>query len=422
MTIGILGGGLSGVALKHYLPDSLVLEKEPVPGGLCRSFSKDGFSYDLGGHILFSKDKTTLSEIILILGNNVKEHYRRNRIWFKKGFVRYPFENGLPDLPLSDRFSCFYHYLRRPRLQSKNFGEWIIKNFGEGFSDRYLTPYNKKIWKTPLDQIATTWVERVPNPPLFDLLKGVIGIKTEGYLHQLCFHYPKTGGIESLIKAFAKGAKGIRCNFEVKSVRKAGDSWVVSNGVEELEFERIISTLPMPDFLPVLEGVPSQIIEAAKKLRFNSLIIVMIGIKSQNPPSHFAVYFPQPHLIFHRVCFPAYLGSHYAPAEMSSMVAEITVPAGDPFYQLPDRDITDKVIEGLACENFLRPCDIITTDVARVRYAYVIDTRERMEIMNEIKRFLEGQGIIVCGRFAEFEYLNMDAVVARAKKLAYSVI
>ena len=56
MHIGILGGGISGLTLQRFLEHpSEVLEKAPVPGGLCRTFWKDGFGFDIGGHILFSK-------------------------------------------------------------------------------------------------------------------------------------------------------------------------------------------------------------------------------------------------------------------------------------------------------------------------------------------------------------------------------
>ena len=99
MKTGVLGGGLAGAALAHFLQekghDVDVLEKEVECGGLCRSFSKNGFSFDLGGHIIFSKDKEILDLMVNILGDNVEKHYRNNKIWYKGRYVKYPFENGL---------------------------------------------------------------------------------------------------------------------------------------------------------------------------------------------------------------------------------------------------------------------------------------------------------------------------------------
>ena len=87
--------------------------------------------------------------------------------------------------------------LKRRTEKPKNLEEWCHKNFGRSISEKYLIPYNKKIWKFQLDKIGTEWVERIPKPPTKDVIKSSLGISTEGYKHQLYFYYPKKGGIES---------------------------------------------------------------------------------------------------------------------------------------------------------------------------------------------------------------------------------
>lgn len=417
MTLGILGGGLSGVVLHSLLPDAELLEKSSALGGLCRTFSKDGFSYDIGGHILFSKNEEVLSSMLSTLGENAARHYRRNAIWFKKRLIKYPFENGMPDLPVRDRLSCFFQYALRSRKAPRTFGEWITKSFGKGFADRYLIPYNEKIWKISPDDMATTWVERVPDPPFVDILKGALGIPSEGYLHQLYFYYPKTGGIESLIRAYARDRQGIRCNFEIKRISHKDDHWIVSDGIRELTYRRLISTIPITELLGALDGVPESIRAAARTLRYNSIIVAMVAYRSETKPENFAVYFPQRDLPFHRVCFPAYLAG-YAPAGTSSAAAEITLPPSDSMLTEADSDIARKVIAGLAAEGFCSLKDVIAWDVTRMPYAYVVDTHDRVSTMRKIRDYVESRGIVLCGRFAEFEYLNMDAVVARAQDVA----
>ena len=47
----IIGGGISGLCAALALsPDSMILEKEPEPGGYCRSIRQDGFLWDFAGH------------------------------------------------------------------------------------------------------------------------------------------------------------------------------------------------------------------------------------------------------------------------------------------------------------------------------------------------------------------------------------
>ena len=53
MKTAILGGGLSGLTLARLLyekgEDVVVLEAEPEYGGLCRSKTMRGFTFDRGG-------------------------------------------------------------------------------------------------------------------------------------------------------------------------------------------------------------------------------------------------------------------------------------------------------------------------------------------------------------------------------------
>ena len=69
----ILGGGLSAISTAFFLQERedteeiLILEKEETPGGLCRSITKEGYTYDIGPHILFSKDKEMLSLMLEML-------------------------------------------------------------------------------------------------------------------------------------------------------------------------------------------------------------------------------------------------------------------------------------------------------------------------------------------------------------------
>ncbi|MBI4335528.1 MAG: NAD(P)-binding protein, partial [Candidatus Omnitrophica bacterium] len=90
---GILGGGLAGLSLRYFLRGTAeVLEKEAECGGLCRSIKENGFVFDQGGHILFSKKQELLDIILKVLGDNVERRRRNNKICYNGRFVKYPFE------------------------------------------------------------------------------------------------------------------------------------------------------------------------------------------------------------------------------------------------------------------------------------------------------------------------------------------
>jgi len=107
----VLGGGLTGVTLARLLhergDDVTVLERGETIGGLCRSKTEAGFTFDIGGsHIIFSRDAEALSFMLSALGGNADRRKRNTKILYKGRYVKYPFENGLMDLPAEDRFFC----------------------------------------------------------------------------------------------------------------------------------------------------------------------------------------------------------------------------------------------------------------------------------------------------------------------------
>ena len=80
----IMGAGLSGITTAYFIQQKsideeiVILEKEERPGGLCRSIKKDGYIYDIGPHILFSKDKEMLNLMLNVLEekNDLKRRFR----------------------------------------------------------------------------------------------------------------------------------------------------------------------------------------------------------------------------------------------------------------------------------------------------------------------------------------------------------
>ena len=127
MNYTILGGGLSAISLAYFLQNNQnideihILEKDASPGGICRTFVKNGIEYDVGPHIIFSKNKEILDLMNNLLGKNNEKHRRSNRIIHKKRLVQYPFENDLSKLPPEDIDYCVNSFLHN-RLVCK----WIV--------------------------------------------------------------------------------------------------------------------------------------------------------------------------------------------------------------------------------------------------------------------------------------------------------
>src|SRR3989344_2067867 len=205
--IGILGGGIAGLSLAHFLNEKsvAVLEKETRVGGLCRSYNAGGVVYDIGPHIMFSKNQAVLQFMTAIVPTNRIK--RSNLIFLNGKYIKYPFENFLGQLKDKKAIDyCLNAFLHNPYkdMPAENMLAFFLKIFGEGITRTYLQPYNEKIWKFDPSMLDTQMVERIPKPPEEDIINSAKGKYSEGYLKKLFFYYPKKGGDQSMVGVVTK--------------------------------------------------------------------------------------------------------------------------------------------------------------------------------------------------------------------------
>ncbi len=427
MKVVILGGGLTGLTIGYLLNqrgyDVEILEKENECGGLMRSIQENGFTFDIGGsHIIFSKDKNILNFMISLLNGNYVRRRRNTKILYKGRFVKYPFENSLVDLSKEENFECLFYFIQNLIKREKgelkspnNLKEWFYYTFGKGITEKYLIPYNEKIWKHPLEKISLEWIKRVPNPPVKDIIKSALGIPTEGYTHQLYFYYPKYGGIQALIKALEFKIQGnIVTNFNVRKIKKEDGKWIVSNGKFEKEYDKIISSIPIQHLTNALDEVPKDVKEATNNLKYNSLITVMIGLDTSKLNNFSWLYIPDKDVLVHRVSFPSNYSPHTTPEGKFSVLAEVTFREGDDIDKMKGAEIIEITIDDLDRLGIIDKSKVCYINVARLKYAYVINDIDYSKNIEIIRKFLQQIKIDLVGRFAEFKYLNMDDCIKRA--------
>ncbi|MFN3384044.1 MAG: protoporphyrinogen/coproporphyrinogen oxidase [Archaeoglobaceae archaeon] len=403
--ICVVGGGLAGLRVGYELKGNCVVFEAKKIGGLLSSEEINGFTFDTGGsHIIFSKDYEILQEMLNFIENYV-EHRRRAFIFYKGKLVKYPFENGIFSLSAQERFEIlkdFVENLLKKKEEPKNLLEWFRYVFGNAITEKYLRPYNEKIWKRSLEEISLEWVGgRIPNPPIEDVLRASVGMETEGYTHQLRFFYPLSGGIETLAKNVAKNVV-----VRIEAVKKIEleDKIVVNS---EYEFNKLVYTAPLK-FLPSMFKEAREIEDEIKKLECNSLAVVGIGVKGKVPNVHW-IYVPQDDIVFHRIAFLSNYSPNMAPKGCATIIAEISNP---------EKLGEDEVLEGLRRMGIENEVEVVKT--WHWEHAYVVYNHEYRRSIEKVKKFLIQRNIIPFGRFGAWEYLNMDAVWKKAKSVAYA--
>ena len=415
MKIGILGGGLSGLAIGYHLRNNFeIIEKEDRPGGLLRSYHADGYTFDAGGsHILFSRNKIVLNEMLRFLNSPIK-HRRRSFIFYRNRFIKYPFENGIYALSPEEKYEIlidFVKNLTRRRSKPKNLEDFFMQKFGKKMTEIYFKPYNEKLWRRKMSDISIEWASsRVPNPPVEDVLRALVGIETDGYIHQLNFYYPSKGGLESFARNLASSINGkIITDEEVRDL-KSEDGKVVVRAKDEHIYDRVISTIPLASLGKIIN---EEMKKLAGMLHYNSVTVVGLGLKGKFPDFHW-IYVPQKDIAFYRVAFLHNYSRNMAPEGRASLIAEIA--------HRPDENIGDPV--ELATEGLEKMGFHFDVEIAKYwtnRYAYVVYDAIRGKIVENIKKELEKMGIIPAGRFGMWEYMNMDDVWINAKITAKKV-
>jgi protoporphyrinogen oxidase len=425
MKVGVVGAGPSGLCMGMFLEhDTEVLEARSEPGGHAGTILVDGYTFDHGPHIMFSKDKEILDFMVSSLGDNVHTCTRKNRIAYAGRLVKYPFENDLAALPQDETYECVRDFFLNPHRERypepADLREWFLHHFGEAMSEKYFFPYNEKVWNVPVSDLSMRWADRIPQPPPEDVLKSALGISTEGYLHQLHYHYPLRGGYQAISEVWAKRVQP-HYGFDVTRISLHPDGGViVIDGSEERHYDRVVSTIPLPRLVDVADfEIPDRVRAAIDALMINPMIVVSLGIAGDDAEQLTAVYFPEPEFKVNRISFPATFSPHNAPDGHYSIQAEITCRPDDPVWAWSDQQALDHVVAGLVEARIIGGPDAVSfSHVHRVEHAYVVYQRGYEEHAAVVREWFPQQGIDLCGRFSYFEYVNVDGAVARAMEVA----
>jgi len=429
--IAILGAGVTGMSLARFLVEGGVdatsihlFEAAREVGGLCRSKTVDGFTYDVaGGHILYSKDAAAMQWMKDCAGGDEAfvRRDRNTRIRFGDRWVRYPFENGIGDLPPQANFECIKGYVEAWHARQMNgssappdFAGWIRWRFGAGIAEHFMDPYNEKVWKRDLGQITSEWVAgRVPDAPIDDVLRASIGIRTEGYTHQAIFYYPRRGGFQAITDGIGSTlASRVRLATPVKDVVKSGAGWRVDGE----EFDLVVTTLPLHDLSAYVPDAPAAVRDAAERLEYNGLVSFLVALDRPEHPDLSWVYLPHHDQgPANRVTYMSNYSPGNAPEGKTSFLVEVTWPMKQPF---PGSELEREVLEGISRAGLLSRDEILFTDRSHVREAYIVYTHGHAERRDAVLSWMEGEGLVPVGRFGRYDYDNSDQCVIKARALA----
>ncbi|MGZ8375848.1 MAG: protoporphyrinogen/coproporphyrinogen oxidase [Gemmatirosa sp.] len=438
--IVILGAGPTGLAAGYRLQELgyrnfQVIEARDKVGGLASSeTSPNGFTYDIGGHVLFSHYEYFDRLFDKLMGDEYQELVREAWVWMCGRFLPYPLQNNIKDLPKEVVLECVIGLVEAQRepldlARIENFEQLIMKQFGAGLAKYFMMPYNFKVWAHPPRMMNKEWIgERVALPSLERVLGNVILDRDDaGWGPNNTFKYPRYGGTGGL---FERIVPYIREHLQLQraavSVDPTAKTVTFADGSTE-SYDVLMSTMPMDKLVRMMgSAAPDTVREQAERLRHSGSFIVGVGVDRPADTTKCWMYYPEGDCPFYRVTYLSNYSPEVVPdhTRQHSLLAEISHSEFKP----EDRDmIVDQTIEGMLNVRLLAESDvpkIVDTYVIERDYTYPTPSLERDAALRTIHPWMHEQGIHSRGRFGAWRYEvgNMDHSVAQGVEWVNRVV
>jgi UDP-galactopyranose mutase len=428
----ILGAGLAGLTAAYTLQELgetgwQVYEREERVGGHARSIEKDGYVFDFGPHILFAADPEIGELIRDLLGENFTAQSREAYIYHHAQdiYTRFPFQAHLYGLPTDLVLECLSGFVaatqRRARgeFDPKNYDDWMRGFFGDGIAEHLMIPYARKVWTVEPTEMDFDWIERrVPTPDAKRIIAGALSDDVDQVGATAHFWYPKRGGIEALPRALGSLVGNVLLEREVERIDIGRRTASFRDGAE-VAFDRMIYTLPLSELGSLVSELPSHVRVACDALRYQAIYCLNVGVDRPNISDKHWVYFYEDGFPFHRLSFPGNFTPHNVPPGKSSISMEIAFSDTVPL----DREhIVDRALEALIKAGILdRDDNVELVHAQEISPAYVIYDLDHASNREIIRSWLADQGIVVAGRFGEWQYFNMDHAMVSGREAARTI-
>jgi len=424
----IIGAGPTGLGAAYRLKELgensfLILEKESGVGGLSGSVTDEkGFTWDFGGHVQFSHYKYFDQVMNSILDEkDWIKHVRSSWIYKYDRYIPYPFQNNIHRLPLIKVLECWNGLMRRKNSTSnpaagekksrRNFKQWTLDTFGKGLANEFMLPYNYKVWGYDPSQLASDWIEeRVATPDLKKISRSFFFHKTrDTWGPNAAFRFPKKGGTgfiwDSLVD---KASLSSHLILDEQVLQILGDQKkVILRSGKEIEFEKIISTIPLDELVGMMNNSSEEISTLSKKLKYSSTHIVGIGLKGK-VPGHLSgkswIYFPEDNSPYYRITvFSNYSPNNVPNADLYwSLLTETSETADKP---VNSSSITAETINALIEDKLIKSReDVYSVFTNKLKYGYPTPSIDRDEILKILIPHFEKMNIYSRGRFGAWKY------------------
>jgi protoporphyrinogen oxidase len=428
--IVVLGTGMAGYGAAHRLQGEgmrpVVYDAADHVGGHTASFrDAKGFLFDLGPHISFTKDP----RIQDFFAGQVDGQYQEVQVtldnYWRGLKLTHPVQlhlNGLPHDLIIEIVSDFVKEHDAPERPVANYAQWLVASYGAKFAELFPMTYGRKYHTTAAANMSTDWLgPRMYRPSLQEMLRGALGPWSPQTHYITNFRYPTHGGFASYLRALP-GMAELRLRHEVVGVDAKQRVLRFANGAKA-GYDALVSSIALPDLLPMIAGVPKDVLDASQRLACTTCVLVNVGVnRADLSPAH-VTYIYDEDVSFARLSFPHMLSPHNVPEGCGSVQAEVYFSAKYRPLTQSTEAIIERAIADMRRIGVLREDDTILHRGARVvKHANVIFDLERRAAVETVHGYLDDIGIRYCGRYGDWGYMWTDESFISGERAAEAAL
>ncbi len=408
----VVGAGVSGLAFANFIDRGagrcLVLERDQQVGGYCKTILQDGFVWDYSGHFFHFRHPDVERYLVERMpADEVVTVEKVSQILYKDRLVDFPFQKNIHQLPQEDFIDCLHELYFRPKLDGppENFQQMLIARFGQGIADRFLIPYNEKLYACPMDELDAGAMGRFfPDADIEDIIRNFKRPDNNSY--NATFTYPRHGAIE-YIKALQKDLpEGTVCLGEglvsVDMERKVAQTSVG----RQIAFEYLISSAPF-DALLKITGLPHEPLVFTS----NKVAVFNLGFDAKGWSDPHWIYFPERKYRFYRVGFY----DNIMGTDRMSLYVEIGMKTDETVDVEAE---LARTMDGLRAAGVVTDQNLVSWHHVVLDPAYVHITGPARQSFERLRQHLQARGIYPVGRYGGWTYCSIEDNILETRALA----
>lgn len=425
MRVAVVGAGITGIACSRLLIDAgvqvTIFEKSNAKGGLvrCTIEKHDVLFHRVGGHVFNSKDQNVNNWFWGFFDKETEffSAERRAVIYTKKRFANYPVENNL-DFFGADQLRKIITELseiiinksdaslQQMHSNESNFKDFLLARFGKTLCDQYFFPYNKKIWNRDLDLIPLDWLAgKLPMPDPVEIITSNILKTNESEMVHSSFFYPKIGGSQFIVDRLSENIN-IKYNYNALPE-------IMADGVISVDgdiYDKVIYTGDLRHLLSSFKsGQLDHSFDAAIKALPSNSTSNLLCKCDQNPYSW--VYLPDTDVDCHRII----MTGNFSPSNNGS------IPLNEGKVTCTVEFSGEYSYKEMSSQLINLPFNMEPLSHNIEQSSYIVHTMDTSHLVSKIRSILEPKNIYLCGRFADWQYYNMDAAIFASMKLVQKI-